>query len=181
MLGGLVSDTLVDPRAKIKMSTGRKSNRRHASGYTEFRLLAGGGAGTVSHGDQVLSGLVGVAGLLGGDGDTVLSGLDTDSLQIIRYLAPWNFKRKRWEKTGNVEINYLVVGITSILSCAKERALLAVSFPNDHVIPSNHHPRPVPCKSACSEGSEDPGRTGSHRRSCGSPGRSSGGLFHRMS
>ena len=48
----------------------------------EFHLLAGGGAGTVGHSDHVLSGLLGVAGLLGGHGNTVLSSLDTDSLRV---------------------------------------------------------------------------------------------------
>lgn len=44
-------------------------------------LLAGGGLGAVGDGDLVLGGLLGVAGLLGDDGDvTVLSGLDTDGL-----------------------------------------------------------------------------------------------------
>lgn len=47
------------------------------------RLLAVGGAGTVGDSDQVLSGLLGVAGLLGDHGDTVLSGLDTDGLKVI--------------------------------------------------------------------------------------------------
>lgn len=48
----------------------------------EFHLLAGGGAGTVGHSDHVLSGLLGVAGLLGDHGNTVLSSLDTDSLKV---------------------------------------------------------------------------------------------------
>jgi hypothetical protein len=42
-------------------------------------ILSGGGVRTVGHGDLVLAGLLGVAGLLGDDGDTtVLSGLDTE-------------------------------------------------------------------------------------------------------
>lgn len=44
--------------------------------------LAGGGAGTVGHSDHALSGLLGVAGLLGDHGNTVLSSLDTDSLVV---------------------------------------------------------------------------------------------------
>lgn len=44
-------------------------------------LLAGGGVGTVGNGDLVLTGLLGVAGLLGGHSDaTVLGSLDTDGL-----------------------------------------------------------------------------------------------------
>jgi hypothetical protein len=44
-------------------------------------LLADAGLGAVGDGDLVLGGLLGVAGLLGDDGDTtVLSGLDTDGL-----------------------------------------------------------------------------------------------------
>lgn len=43
--------------------------------------LAVGGTGAVVHGDHVLSGLLGVAGLLGDDGNAVgLEGLDTDGL-----------------------------------------------------------------------------------------------------
>lgn len=46
-----------------------------------WHVLAGAGARTVGHGDQVLGGLLGVAGLLGEDGNTtVLSGLHTDGL-----------------------------------------------------------------------------------------------------
>lgn len=46
-------------------------------------LLASGSVGTVVDGDEVLAGLVGVAGLLGGHGDTtVLSSLDTDGLKV---------------------------------------------------------------------------------------------------
>lgn len=45
-------------------------------------LLAGGGLGAVGDGDQALGGLLGVVGLLGGNGDgTVLKGLDTDGLE----------------------------------------------------------------------------------------------------
>lgn len=79
VLGGLIGDTLVDPERVI--SIGHKTNTLVISGC-EVHLLAGGSAGAVGHGDQVLSGLLGVAGLLGGDGDTVLGGLDTDSLKI---------------------------------------------------------------------------------------------------
>lgn len=57
VLGSLVGNTLVD--------------------------LAGGSVGAVVDGDEVLAGLVGVAGLLGGHGDTtVLSTLDTDGLGV---------------------------------------------------------------------------------------------------
>lgn len=45
-------------------------------------LLAGGGARAVGNSDDVLGRLVGVTGLLGqGDNTTVLSGLNTDSLE----------------------------------------------------------------------------------------------------
>lgn len=45
-------------------------------------LLAGSGLGAIGDGDQVLAGLLGVAGLLGGHGDiTVLSTLNADGLR----------------------------------------------------------------------------------------------------
>lgn len=47
------------------------------------RLLAGSSARAVCDGDDVLSGLLGVAGLLGGHGNTVLGTLDTNSLKEV--------------------------------------------------------------------------------------------------
>lgn len=66
-----------------------KTWSRHVNGSSAWRtgnrkafLLAGGGLGAVGDGDLVLGGLLGVVGLLGGNGDaTVLSGLDTDGLE----------------------------------------------------------------------------------------------------
>jgi hypothetical protein len=72
-------------------------------------ILAGGGVGTVGHGDLVLAGLLGVARLLGDDGDTtVLSGLDTEGLEGCTLGFEFNTNVRRPEK-------YLVVGVASIL------------------------------------------------------------------
>ena len=51
-------------------------------------LPAGGGIGAVGDGDDVLRGLVGVGRLLGHDDHaTVLSGLDTDGLDLLEEVA----------------------------------------------------------------------------------------------
>jgi hypothetical protein len=58
-----------------------------------FLLLAGSGLGAVVDSDQVLGGLLGVTGLLGGHGDiTVLGTLDADGLIEESWLGFRKFK-----------------------------------------------------------------------------------------
>lgn len=76
VLGGLVGDTLVDPGGKSQ-----HLYSRHCMLIERVALLAGGGAGTVVHSDEGLSGLLDGAGVLGGHSDSVVGALNTDSLR----------------------------------------------------------------------------------------------------
>lgn len=100
VLGGLVGNTLVDPRVGVMLVSHTVIPFSHVQCPfaiskcldiiqvqvpvdLRIALLAGTGVGAVVDGDEVLAGLVGVAGLLGGHGDTtVLSTLDTDGLEM---------------------------------------------------------------------------------------------------
>lgn len=86
ILGRLVGNTLVDPAKSHSVDQYHLFLSNVMLYRADIRtsrdsLLAGGGAGTVGHRNLVLAGLLGVAGLLGGNGNgTVLIALDTDGL-----------------------------------------------------------------------------------------------------
>lgn len=99
MLGGLLGNTLVDPEE------GRSAGAGHG-GRCRVALLAVGGAGTVVHSDEGLSGLLDSLGVLGGHGNAVLGSLDTDGLEWVSH---------KYISNGREPMAYLVVGIAGVL------------------------------------------------------------------